>query len=224
MRRILTATGFLASLFCLSGSAFADSVLFTSGPYNGTVDSWDLTGAQYVANNFTVGYQAITSASFVIWADPGDSITTVDWQILTSPGGTVLASGTAGVTQSLLTTPSIFGYDIDSETFAIPAFVPGAGTYWLQLGNTQGSANPVYWDENDNPNSIPGLSGWDSVVSGGYLTPGNDPADCPTVACTETFSISGTTPEPGSFTLLAVGLAGMLMLAAGLKITRRTSR
>jgi len=224
MQRCFAATSFLLVLSCLAGSAHAGSVVFSSGAFNGGIDAWDLTGAQYVADNFTIGGQSITGASFVVWADPGDSIATVDWQILTSPiAGTVLASGTAGVTQTLITTPNIFGYDIDSESFAIPAFTPGPGTYWLELGNTQGSAAPFFWDENDNPNNIPNLLAWDSTVAGGYLNSTNDPTDCPGVACTETFTITGT-PEPGSFSLLATGLGVMLALRAGFKISRRTGR
>ena len=84
-------------------------------------------------------------------------------------------------------------------------------TYWLNLQNAVvPSGNPVYWDENS------GIGcGGDDGMGGG----------CPSMASrggvgtdpSESFTINGTgggtTPEPGSFVLMAFGVmtvAGVL--------------
>ena len=222
----LTALAFVIACQ-LAPQASAD-VLFSSGPYNGTVDGWDISGASApVADNFVLsGAATVNGASFVTWANPGDVMTTVDWSILSSPvAGTTYASGTASVSQTLIITPSIFGYDIDNESFSFPDLALSPGTYWLELQNADATTacDPVttlgcfFWDENDNPNNIPGLQAWDGGI--GYLNNTNDPTDCGVgQSCTETFTISGT-PEPGSFVLL-----GSVLLWMAAFIRRRVVR
>jgi len=226
MRRFSSTALLLASACLILPSAHAGTV-FSSGPYNGTNNDWIISGTEEVADNFMLGATTIVNgASFVVWANPGDVISTIDWAITSTAGGTAIANGTAALSQTLITTPNLYGYDIDNESFSIPNVTLSAGTYWLQLTNATSTATPVCsnvnqqncfgWDENDNPNSIAGLSAWDNEV--GILNSTNDPTDCPTTVCTETFTISGT-PEPGTFPLFTSGLLGV-----GILIRRRLAR
>jgi hypothetical protein len=232
MLRSIASSSFVLAFSFLVAPAHADSTIFFSGGYSSTINDWNI-GGYVMANNFTIGAQGITGASFVVWMTPGDVLTSVQWAVTTLPGGgTTLASGTASPTQTLLITPSIYGYDIDNETFNIPQFFPGAGTYWLQLGNAvntfSGPSCPtlpsapciVGWDENDDPLNQ-GLSAYFSGV-GGLLNGTSDPSDCTGVSCTETFTIVGT-PEPGGFALLAAALIGTLALLLKREGSRKAS-
>jgi len=218
--------------------AHAD-VLFSSGPYNGTVNGWGIYDAggldsEPKSDNFVLSTPSVLdSVTFDVWADPGTTMDSVSWAILSGgpdagAGGTVIASGSAApVTQDnlLAGASQIYGFDIDSETFALPnVSVNSPGTYWLELqhGNDS-SSDPFFWDENDNPNSIPGLTAWDGLL--GYLDPSNPNAvnaGCTSsVPCTETFSISGIapTPEPGG-----LGSAGSILLGMAVFIKRKIAR
>jgi len=213
----------LASGYLAAPHAYA-STLFDSGPYSGVINSWDISNtssvpapADNIANNFILSGPAIVSGgSFVVWTDPGDTMTSVEYSITSTPGGAALVTGTVPVVQTFLTT-DIYGYAIDEETFSITPTTLSAGTYWLELENADDAGGNLYfWDENDNPNSINGLQAWDASLGGGpaaFLSPTGDPADCPSVNCTDTFTITGTPlPEPGSFQLLASGILGLAIL------------
>ena len=182
--------------------------LFTSGPFSGNISSWDITNYTE-ADSFTLtAGDTVTGADFAAWLVNGNTLTSIDWAILSAPtGGTTYASGTATPTQTLLFTETnpggrSFGYDINNENFAIPSWVaPTTGTYWLELS---GAAPTAYWDENDNPS----VSAWSSFGGGGFLTDGF--TGCSAPSCTQTFDITGTgvaaVPEPGSFALAALGI------------------
>jgi hypothetical protein len=213
-------------------------IVFSSGPYNGSINGWGIydsggLDSEPKSDNFVLSGPAIlSSATFDVWATPGTTMETVDWAVLSGgpdagAGGTVIASGAAApVTQANLLpgASQIFGFDIDSETFVLPAVqIVQGGTYWLELshGNDAGG-DGFYWDENDNPNNIPGLAAWDGLL--GSLDPSNPLANsngCSgSVPCTETFSISGTTtPEPGG-----VRFAGSVLAGLAVFIRRRIAR
>ena len=219
----------LSLLQFVARPALADSVLFTSGPSTYEVDNWDLCGCQPVADTFTLAVDStVDQASFVVWAFPGDTLLTIDWSILSSPlaGGTTYASGVAAAAAQTFIESNSSGYDIDNEVVSIPSVSLTAGTYWLELGeNTVGSAGAPYeaggdndyiwWDENDNP----GVQAWDGdpTLPSGFLVSGVDA--CASASCSETFTISGTTPEPGTDGLVLGGL-----LAMSLYVRRRTAR
>lgn len=238
MRRPIAALAIaLAASFVAPRAHAGDMVLFSSGPYNGTINAWgiyDSGGAdsEPKSDNFVLPTEAfLDSASFDVWATPGTTMQSVDWAILSggpdaSAGGTLIASGSdTPVTQNNLLpgASQLYGFDIDSETFALPDINLNSGTYWLELSHgNDASGDGFFWDENDNPNNIPGLAAWDGQL--GYLDPSNPLANsngcAGSVPCTETFSISGNaSPEPGG-----LGFAGSILAGMAVFIKRRIAR
>jgi hypothetical protein len=237
MRRSLASLTIAVAASLVAPLAHAD-IFFSSGPYNGTIDGWGIFDSGGVdsapkSDNFILsGAGIVDSVTFDVWAAPGTTMQTVSWAILSggpdaSAGGTVIASGNAApVTQNTLLpgASQLYGYDIDSETVAVPDVAIGqAGTYWLELSHgNDASGDSFFWDENDNPNNIPGLTAWDGVL--GYLDPSNPAAfanGCTgSVPCTETFSVGGTAaPEPGG-----LGLEGAMLLGMAVFIKRKIAR
>lgn len=184
--------------------ATAGTVIYDNGAYNGTEDAYTINFGFVVSEGFTTNGGTATGANFVLWQFPGNPLTQVDWAFGASPAGTDYGSGTA--TASLLSSlGSIYGYDLASYAISFPGvtLTPGT-TYWFSLQNAVAGGNPIYWDENDGPAAAFQTNGLGTIGS-------------------ETFQITGDAgspiPEPASFGLLGLGLAGM----AGF-LHRRASR
>jgi len=180
----------------------AGTILYDNGPAGGDIDAWTINNGYIVSDTFTlISKSMVRGFDFVAWEFPGDTVLTVDWSITSQENSeTVYGSGTPSVTQQFLYV-NAFGY-WEYEVSATGLNVGlNAGTYWLNLQNAVVSnGDPVYWDEN---------SGM-----------GCDSHGCPSFASdsavgtipSESFDITGssaTTPEPGSMTLLASGIASM---------------
>jgi hypothetical protein len=215
MRKWSFALGSSILVALVSAPAFA-GVIYTNGPANGQTNAFGIDVGVSTADSFTVSSAATAlSAIFTAWELPGDTISQIDYEILSgSHNGTVLASGTAS-TFDTFQYVNVYDYNIDSVAFNFSTSVslsPGT-TYWLLLQNAvpTTASDSVFWDMNNGPSSA-----WNSVS--GNLTPG-----CAVSgeregdnSCSETFSIldSAATPEPGS---LALGGIGFLMLAGALR-------
>jgi hypothetical protein len=148
-------TGWLAPGCFTAG---AQSVVFTSGPINGTLNSYSINQGFAVADSFTLAAPAtLGSAAFGAWLDVGGTLTSVDWAIASSPFGSPLASGTALNPMSTFVTVNNTGdnFDIYSETFSLPHVSLGAGNYYFELQNAQlaEAGGPVFWDGNNSANS-----------------------------------------------------------------------
>jgi PEP-CTERM motif-containing protein len=213
--RLFTLTAFMLALLGQASSARAGIVLFSSGAVNGEGSNWNIS-TYTEADSFTLSAgETVTGASFAVWVLNNDTVNTVNWAITSIPlGGTTYASGTSTpVSQTFISTDpnynsNSYGYDIDNESFSIPTLaIASTGTYWLDLsGAVDADSYYVFWDENDNPS----VSAFSSHNGGETLTSGTD--GCASASCSETFSISGNTPEPATLPLLASGIAGVAIL------------
>jgi PEP-CTERM motif len=210
MRKVRMASLSILCLALVAVPAVAQ-VLYDDGPINGTTDAWTINYGFVVGDTFTLSANSTVGGfNFSVWEFQGDVLTSVDWSITSEySGGTLYGSGTASgknLTDQFISVNQ-YGYDID-EIHVTGLNVPlSATTYWLNLQNAVvPSGNPVYWDENYGV----GCKGDDGMGGG-----------CPSQASNgsvgsigaEAFQIvgagGGTTPEPGSFFLLASGVLGV---------------
>jgi len=161
-----------------------------------------------VSDSFTLASASVVNgATFALWIPPGDSLTGVDWSISPNSGQGNFPSGTAtSFTTSLAPAPSwifsIYGVDVELETFSIPSVSLAAGTYWFELGDAATAlGNTVYWDASNGPSSATQSVYVDGVTY--YET---------SLWESQTFQIDGATtatPEPAGFMLLGSGLIGL---------------
>jgi len=187
-------------------------VLYDNGPINGTTDAWTINFGYVVDDSFTLANNSTVGGfNFGVWEYAGDRLTSVEWFISSQANrGTVYGSGTAS--GSNLTDQFIslnqYGYDIDNITVTgLNVSLQSGKTYWLNLENAMvPSGNPVYWDENSGAGC-----GGDDGHGGGCPSVGSE--DGTGSVSSEAFTIDGTgggtTPEPGSFLLLASGIFGL---------------
>jgi hypothetical protein len=205
---------FIASLILLCMALAAPAwaqVLYDDGPINGTEDAWTINFGFVVGDTFILSANSTVGGfNFGVWEFPGDTLTSVAWSITEYYNyGTVYGSGVASgqnLTDQFISYNQ-YGYNIDKITVTSLNVPLLAGTtYWLNLENASvPSGDPVYWDENDGV----GCTGDDGHGGG-----------CPSESLNgegsigaESFDINGpgggTTPEPGSFLLLASGILGL---------------
>jgi len=195
----------LCAVLCLftGPSVKADTLLFTNGPINGTLDAGGISqGRGPLSDSFTVGgNSALTLAVVGLWLSPGDTPVAVDWEIGTTPFGSDIASGTSSFFDQTNMGPNAADFDIWQSSLDIGGTVHAGTTYWFSLSNA--TTDPafsgddfVYWDLNNGPSSaFQRGNGTDNPV-------GSQPFDILGNPVT-------TTPEPGSILLLSSGLLSL---------------
>jgi hypothetical protein len=184
----------------LSLPAFADSQLYTNGPINGDYHAWSLGSGNTVSDSFGLGSASVLgSISFGDWVSKGDTPLSITWSISSSPlgGGTVFASGTSSLTNTLFCSAGPLcgdgNYNVYTSAFATKVAL-SPGSYYLNLSNIAATArnNLAGWDENDGV----GCSGV-GCPSGAY--------DSTTGAVgSESFSLYALNPIPEPSTVLDI--------------------
>lgn len=203
VRAIILLTVMVA-MFAVPASA---ETLYTNGPTNGTINAAFMSGPYEVANSFTLsGASTLTGVNFGVWAYPGDTPQTVDWEVGSAPFGSNPGSGVdASLTNTFLFV-TFFSFDVYDESFDLPSIGLGSGTYWLTLQNAVSTNDgALAWDFSNGP----------SIA---YQTAQGLPFLTVQLAGSESFQILGTAtmspvPEPGTLTLLGTGLLSLLPLA-----------
>lgn len=195
------------SILCLVLAAVPAWSDYNNGPINGNVNGWYLDFGFIVSDTFVADSSQVIGFMFGARELPGDTLLTVDWSITSGEnGGQVFGSGTADVTDKYIST-NAFGFNIDLITITgLNVATMSGAKYWLNLQNAvTNSGDPVSWDENS------GIG----CTSTGCPSQASESAvgTIPSEAFTVNTGGSGSTPEPGTFLLLAPGviaLAGLL--------------
>jgi hypothetical protein len=203
-----TKSEFLAALafgtILLSAPARADT-LYTNGPISGDIGGLALYSSNQVTDSFILSDPStILSVTFGEWVDSGATPEDVDWEIGSSPFGSDLGSATnVSLALSLFCTAGGGCGDGEDDVYtsSFTLDLPlAAGTYWLTLQNATTSSGLAYWDQSGGPSQIE-----TTCCVSGYLS--------------NSFTLTGTVPEPDSIWLGGSGL--LLLLAAGLRRTAK---
>ena len=202
--RIASLTLLLVALVAVPAMA---QDIYDNGPTNGNTDAWTVNFGFTVSDTFntSLANTQITGVTFAAWMAPGDVLDSAEISITSSEaGGTSYFDQTVSFTQSGCV-GNQYGYNVCNETGTFSAFLPAAGTYWLNIQNaSSASGDPVYWDENSGPSSASENS-VGTIPSESFTILGS----CEDGPCASTTTTTGTTPEPSSIMLFASGILGM---------------
>jgi PEP-CTERM motif len=150
-----TSLSLLTILCLMLAVAPARAGVYSNGPINGTTDAWTINSGFSVSDSFPVSedFNGVSGLQIGVWLFPGDSVSSVQVDLGSSPFGTNVFSGVVAATVHTDLGINQFGYDIQQIDFGFQAFFSEPpGTYWLTLSNAVApSGDPIYWDENSGP-------------------------------------------------------------------------
>jgi hypothetical protein len=125
-------------------------IMYENGPVNGQVNARMFNVGYAVTDSFqnNNGLLFLSGISFYVWLFPGDTITSVEVSIGSTPYGTDLFDKfVQGLGEGANCFRNRFGYNVC--LLSIDFFASPSGTAWLTLQNASTlSGNPVYWDQN----------------------------------------------------------------------------
>ena len=127
----------------------ARSTIYDNGPINGTTDAWAINFGFVISDTFTTGGGSVDGMTFGAWLYPGDTLTSAELSITSSPnGGTSYFDQTVTFTQEGCT-GNQFGFNVCTVSTSFTGPQLPNGMYWVNLQNASvPSGDPVYWDEN----------------------------------------------------------------------------
>jgi uncharacterized repeat protein (TIGR03803 family) len=123
--------------------------IYDNGPINGNTDAWAINFNFVTSDTITVSAGTVDAMTFGAWLIPGDTMTSVELSITSSPnGGTTYFDQIVNLTQDNCIGNQLgFNVCMMSANFTGPML--NAGTYWVNLQNAHiPSGDPAYWDEN----------------------------------------------------------------------------
>ncbi len=207
---------FLIALLLPMATPAAASDIYDNGPSTLTSSAWTVNFGFVVSDSFLASGEPANGAEFIFWLIPGDTLSSIDLSIGTSPFGNDLANFTGlAPTQNSDLGINQYGYDIRRETFSFDYVYMNPGeTYWITLQNASlPSGDPIYWDENSGP-SLAQENAFGTIPSESFTIDG-----CFGCGCLAHPDCGPPMPEPeslllltsgGVVTLFGSGLIGML--------------
>jgi hypothetical protein len=198
MKSLIAIGALLAAVLATPANA---AVIYSDGPTNGTILALRITAGNVISDSFVpTASGLISNAQVGIWDITNDFLTSVQWSIGTSAGGSDLGSGTALTADTFLADASLSGFIVSNDTFSLPNISVLAGTtyYFTLTGAVSHLDQQVDWDVNDGPSSA-------GVVIGQTFS---EPSDAFTLSDTAVTAV----PESSTLAIFCTGLAGATVL------------
>lgn len=107
-------------LLCVAVPAVADSILYSNGPTNGTVNAWSISQGTRVTNSFVLSHSEDLETVSLGWDVPTEGVpATLEFFISTTPFGTDLGGGKVTLSGQFLFTNSS-GLNVYEASFSFP--------------------------------------------------------------------------------------------------------